>query len=294
MIVLCEGWGEGVAVVPRWEWEGAAAIAHQFEIPVYTIPAQYTHGGDEVEALAAVPPQANPCPAVWLGQLPAAERYQDVYTAALSKGLHLLNTPEEHLAVQEFDRAYAHLEGLTPASVILTEPTQWNTVPAEWGFPVFVKGAVQSRKARGWAACVAHNPEELQQRVTELLTVLKPWSRGRAIVRRLVPLRHHRTRPDGFPLGREFRLLFYRQQLLSYGYVWEGDDPDKFLSLDEEAAMLDCAHAAIQRLPSPFVTLDLAQQTDDTWTVIETGDPQFTAFAHVPPIQVWQQLTDLL
>jgi len=271
-------------------WQTAVAIAQQLGIPTYTIPATYTDIGQAEALLAAIPAQSTPTPTIWLGHIPAPERYTDIYNAALDKGLRLLNTPDEHLTVQEFDRAYPLLQGLTPDSVILTTPEQWERVPPEWGFPLFVKGAVQSRKAQGWSACVAHNPDELRCLVTELLTVLAPWSRGRAIVRRLVPLRHHRVAPDGFPLGREFRLLFYRQQLLSYGYVWEGDDPDKFLSLEDEATMLQCATAAMQRLPAPFVSLDLAQLTDGTWTVIETGDPQFSAFAHLPPIQVWQEL----
>ncbi|MCC5630395.1 hypothetical protein LC613_21240 [Nostoc sphaeroides CHAB 2801] len=48
------------------------------------------------------------------------------------------------------------------------------------GFPVFVKGAVQSIKMQGWKSCVANNLEELV-RLTEWLLKLKDRSRGRVI-----------------------------------------------------------------------------------------------------------------
>lgn len=290
MIVLSEASDALPPSSSRRDLEAATAIAKLLGLTTYYIPHQDARCGSADEALAHIPPQPEPTPAVWLGYIPSPEYYTEIYNAAQRRGLQLLNTPEEHQAVQEFDRAYPHLQGLTPESMVLTDAACTPAIPETWGFPVFVRGAIQSRKSRGWKACVAHNAEELQYLAKALLTELYPWSRGRVIVRRLVPLRHTRTAADGFPLGREFRVLLYRQQPLSYGYIWEGDDPDKFMSVEDEEAMLACAIAAAQRLPAPFIALDLAQRTDNTWTVIETADPQFTALTHLPLIQAWQQL----
>ncbi|MBD1911855.1 MULTISPECIES: ATP-grasp domain-containing protein [unclassified Leptolyngbya] len=294
MIVLSEASDALPPSASRRDLEAATAIAKLMGIPTYHIPSHDARLGTVDDALAHIPLQTEPTPAVWLGYIPSPEHYAEIYQAAYRRGLYLLNTPDEHLTVQEFDRAYSHLQGLTPESIVLTCSEQAQRVPAEWGFPVFVKGAIQSRKSRGWKACVAHDVEELHHLVDLLLADLYPWSRGRVIVRRLVPLRHTRMAPDGFPLGREFRVLLYRQQPLSYGYIWEGDDPDKFLSVADEVAMLDCAIAAAQRLSTPLVTLDMAQQVDNTWIVIETSDPQFTAFTHLPLIQAWQQLMHIV
>ena len=69
--------------------------------------------------------------------------------------MKLLNTPEEHLTAQEFDRAYSKLQGLTPRSIMISSLDECTAAAETVGLPVFVKGAVQLRKGRGWKACVA-------------------------------------------------------------------------------------------------------------------------------------------
>jgi hypothetical protein len=112
---------------------------------------------------------------------------------------------------------------LTPRSVVLTEVGQCEEAARALGLPVFVKGAVQSRKARGWRACVANTPEDLRQ-LTDSLLSLPERSRGRVVVRELARLRHHRTSGTGFPLGREYRVFLHDRQILGLGYYWEGED----------------------------------------------------------------------
>jgi hypothetical protein len=184
---------------------------------VYTLPQDFTECGDAEGALWHVPEQAPESPGVWIGYIPDLDRYRQIYEAAANKGIRLLNTPEQHQKVQEFDSAYPCLEGLTPRSVVLTEVGQCEEAARALGLPVFVKGAVQSRKARGWRACVANTPEELRQ-LTDSLLSLPERSRGRVVVRELARLRHHRTSGTGFPLGREYRVFLHDRQILGLGY----------------------------------------------------------------------------
>ena len=86
---------------------------------------------------------------------PSPDWYAALDAAALRKRIRLLNTLEQHLNAQEFDRAYGCLQELTPRSMIVTGAEQCAAVTEQLSLPVFVKGAVQSRKARGWKACVA-------------------------------------------------------------------------------------------------------------------------------------------
>ena len=180
---------------------------------VYHIPQDFEQCETADNALAYVPVQERETPAVWIGYIPTPERYAAIYAAAWEKHIRLLNTPEEHLNAQEFDRIYPRLKGLTPTSIIVTSVDKCAEAAKQLGLPVFVKGAVQSRKSRGWKACVAETEDELRLLCGHLLE-LDNRSRGRVVVRRLVSLRHSRTSAEGFPLGREYRVFLYQGEVL--------------------------------------------------------------------------------
>ncbi len=258
---------------------------------VYPIP-QEDVCPEAPDALAHVPAQPAEAPAVWLGYIPPPPWYAAIYDAAREKGICLLNDPDEHLNAQEFDRAYPRLRELTPASEIITHPTECAGTAARLGLPLFVKGTVQSRKARGWQACVAESLPEFERLTRELLE-LDNRSRGRVVVRQLVRLRHSRTSAQGFPFGREYRVFLYQQQVLAHGYYWDGDDPLRTLSAVEEAEVLALAQEAARRLGTPFVAVDFGQQDDGKWIVIETGDAQFSGASQTPLLPLWRAIAQI-
>lgn len=212
--------------------------------------------------------------------------------AALVKNVRLVQTLEEHLRAQELDKAYPYLTGLTPETYFATHPGEDAKAIEQLGLPVFVKGAVQSRKARRWKSCVAESITELEAQIEALLT-LENRSRGRVAVRRLVPLRYTQTGPNGFPQGREFRVFVWqRSTVLGRGYYWDADDPLATLTPVEEKEILELACEAAERLQVPYVAVDVAQQTDGQWVVIETGDAQFSGLRQTPRLALWQALKD--
>jgi hypothetical protein len=256
---------------------------------VYHIPKDFTRCETAENALWHIPEQEEPAPAVWSGFIPSRERYDAVYEELVRKQIYLLNTPEEHLDSLEFDRSYPRLLGLTPESLVLDDAAQWRDAGDRLGYPVFVRGTARSRKAAGWKACVATTPAELKELVEGLFAT--PYrSRGRVIVRRLVPLRHTRFSDEGFPLGREYRAFLYRDRVLGFGYYWEGDDPLRSLESDEERQMLALAQEAARRVAVPFVTVDLGQLESGEWVVIEVGDAQFAGAGQTPLLPLWNTI----
>lgn len=255
---------------------------------VYVIPPDFSLCETADNALYHVPLQEQSTAAVWIGYIPSWERYNDIYQAAARKNVFLLNSPEQHQAVQEFDRAYPFLEGLTPRSLTVDSLEAALEAASQIGFPLFVKGAVQSRKSRGWKACVAQNRDELQVLCAHLFD-LGQRSRGRVVLRELVSLRHAR-KADDFPMGREFRLFLLKGEVLGCGYYWEGDDPLASLTEAERLTIEDLARRAAQRLPAPYVAIDIGQLESGAWTVIETGDPQFSGFSQIPVLAFWSKL----
>jgi len=253
---------------------------------IYYLPKDFTECETAENALWHVPEQDEPTLAIWSGFIPSRERYEAVHAELLRKRIHLPNTPEQHLIALEFDRAYPLLGDLTPESRVLTAAEEWSAAGEQLGYPLFVRGASRSRKAAGWKACVATGPEELQALVARLFDL--PYrSRSRVIVRRLASLRHSRLSDEGFPLGREYRVFLYRDQLLGFGYYWEGDDPLRDLSPTEESEMLALAREAARRVRVPFVAVDIGQVEGGDWIVIEVGDAQFAGASQTPLVPLW-------
>jgi hypothetical protein len=256
---------------------------------VFGFSSDFDIFGTAEEALENVPAQPEPTPAVWIGFVPSPERYRDVYEAARSRNLVLLNDPDEYRLTSELDRFYPRLDDLTFRTVPVTDVSECEQAAATLGFPVFVKGAVRSARTRGWKACVAENVDELRALVTDLLA-MENRSRGRVVVRQLARLRHARVTEHGFPLGREYRVLLHRAEVLGHGYYWEGDDPLMALSADEERSVLDLAREGARRVGAPFMTVDVGQLEDGAWKIVETGDPQFAGWSHAPRVEVFSNL----
>lgn len=255
---------------------------------IFEIPPDFSECETAENALAHIPRQGAPVPTVWLGYIPNFARYEEIYNAANEKNLRLLNSPEEHRIVQEFDLAYPFLEGFTPRSVTVSSVEEALGRAPEIGFPLFVKGAVQSRKSRGLGACVAHDEAQLRARVGELLE-LGLRSRGRVVLRELVRLRHSRTHGD-FPLGREFRVFLLDGHVLALGYYWQGDDELARLSNDERREVEALAAKVARKIPARFVALDCGQLDCGAWTIIEAGDPQFSGLSQIAPLPYWNAL----
>jgi hypothetical protein len=292
MIVLSEDRESLTPSASARENRIATETAKLLGFRVYYIPEDFSRCENAENALAHIPVQDKEQWGIWVGYIPTPERYEAIYTAALRRRIRLLNTPEQHLTAQEFDRAYSQLQGLTPESLVLTSPQQCTQAVQTLELPVFVRGAVQSRKTRGWKACVADTLEELQH-LTKQMLLLEGRSRGRVIVRKLVHLRHCQSSPEGFPFGREYRIFLYGQRVLAWGYYWEGDDPLKPLASEEETAVLELAREAAKRLAVPYVTIDIGQLQEGQWIVIEAGDAQFSGISQIPPLKLWNALREI-
>jgi len=292
MIILSEASSQMEPTPSSQDLHASTEAARITGCRVYYIPQDFTGIDSAADALAHIPDQAVETPGIWIGYIPTPEHYEAIYHAALDKGIRLLNTPEQHLRAQEFDRAYARLEGLTPRSAIVTDPDQCEAAVSLLGLPVFVKGIVQSRKARGWKACVADSLPELQALTSQYLS-LEDRTRGRVAVRELARLRFVNKTALGFPIGREFRVFMHGSQVLGHGYYWDGGDPLSKLTVQEEGDVLALAAEAAQRMDVPFLAVDVGQLDDGRWIVIETGDAQFSGVSRMPMLALWHKISEI-
>lgn len=258
-----------------------------------TLPPEADHRGDLLAPVRALAVRARPELAVWVGTIPEEATYRALHGGLRERGVRMVNDPEQHLAAMEFDRAYPRLGDLTPRTVVVTRPEQAAEAARAVGLPAFVKGAVLSRKHLGWRHCVAATVDELGERIAALLR--SPYhSRGRVLVRELVRLRHHTVAATDVPVAREYRVFLHRGEPLAHGYYWPYFHEFVALRPDEEAAVLDLAREAAARVPTPLLSLDIGQLEGGRWTVIETGDPQFSGLSFIAPRPLWRRLADRL
>ena len=290
MIVVFHDISQQASSANRRETQAITDAARLFGCRVYDIPSDFAECETAENALTYVPQFQERILGIWVGFIPTYERYAELYQAALQKNIQLVNSPELYRLAMEFDQFYPLLNDLTPKSLILESIDQIPMIKDQLGYPVFVKGAVKLDKEQGWSAVVANNKEELDTIVKRILD--QPVrSRGKAIVRQLVKLRYLSEAPNGFPMGREYRLFLYKGQMLAYGFYWDIEPLP--LSSVEEIQVIQLARQVAGRIKTPFLAVDIRQLETGDWIVIEVGDAQFSGLSHIAVLELWSKIKDL-
>src|SRR5688572_25530360 len=114
-----------------------AAVAAGFEL--VSLPTALMYVVEIEPAVCGLQVRARDTPAVWVGTIPDEAMYRAVDAALRARGVRLINEPEAHLDVFEFDRAYARLADLTARTVTVTSVEQVAHAVAQLGLPVFIK-----------------------------------------------------------------------------------------------------------------------------------------------------------
>ena len=270
-----------------------AETARTFGCRIYPLPVDLEEIGGAANALANVRTSDPFSPAVWIGYIPTSDRYAQVHAAALAKRVVLLNTPEEFQTAMEFDRFYPRLAELTPESITVSELHGLESAAEHLGFPIFVRGMIKSNKDQGPGGVFAADPQQLHQ-IAAALIDRPARSRGKVALRRMVRLRSVAIDPHGFPLGREYRLFVYRGQVLAYGFYWDEYKDSYALSALDKRDLVGLAEEAARRVGTPYLSVDVGQLEDGSWTVIEVGDGQFSGLSQVSVLELWSRLTESL
>lgn len=148
MIVLSEDSAQRPMTPSARDNRAATEAAKNLGFDVYYMPEDFSRCENAENALAHVPVRAEDEHGIWIGFIPDPDRYVAIYTEALRKRIRLLNSPEERLRAQEFDRAYERLDGLTPESIVITDPAQAVNASTVWACPLSSK-VWSSRANRG-------------------------------------------------------------------------------------------------------------------------------------------------
>lgn len=218
--------------------------------------------------------------------------YDKVCDKLAEMALWPLVSPEEHRRASKLSGWYPLLSGCTPFSKIYPKLPPLELVRKDFFFPFFVKGDRQtSRHSR--KLCIIENESmylQLQQ-LWETDTILH-WQE--VAIREYVPLKAVDTSsfPDMVPLSYEFRLFFWRRQLVGWGPYWTIGKHYRLDAADREAAFTLGQHAA-DRVNVPFLAVDLAKTEKGEWIVIEVNDGQESGYAGVDVRRMWESILEI-
>ncbi len=236
-----------------------------------------------------LPVQATPAHGLYNGFIPSASRYQEVYDACARRNIELLNSPAACSRALSLVQAYPHLRPWTPATHVITDLEDLEHALDIVGLPAFLKGGIKSLKGLGPRSCVAETLADARRIATELFARTH-YTQGQIVLRAWIDLAHTQTTAKGFPIGREYRVFLYQDEVLALGYYWDTPDPFGPLSAEEEREVCSLARRASRALDVPYVSIDIGQTTDQEFVVIEPGDAQFAGLGLVEPLELYGQL----
>ena len=264
---------------PDRAYNAEVEAARSAGLPCEIISFERLTRDDDAEfAARRVRARQTPDLAIYRGWMLTPDQYRALYDALKARNLLLINTPDAYRHCHYLPESYAQIEADTPRSVWLPLPDCLDfgrvheALQTFGDAPLIVKDYVKSRKHEWHQACFvpdASDQASVRRVVAKFVELQGDDLNGGLVFRQYVELKNVGAHSQsGMPLSREFRLFFLNGRLLHRSNYWaQNDDGNEELPLE---LFQDIASGVASR----FFTMDVAQQTDGEWIVVELGDGQ--------------------
>lgn len=274
---------------PVFEDEFDAARAVGFDCLLFAEEVQAREGAER--AVAALP-DGDGGPLLYRGWILTEDGYREFDRALAARGYRLVSTPEQYAAVTYFPNYYPHIRGATPEAVWTDTPDAfqaWTRSRTLGDGPFVLKDHVKSAKHLWHEACFVPKGagRERFEEVAEALRAEQGASFHRGfVVKQYVPLRSRGAGPRAYPRCEEYRLFFWRGELLAAAHYHEAQ-PDR----QDWAPFAELAG----RFDAPFFTMDVAETERGAWVVVDMGAGECSALPPgLPPARFYARLRDAL
>ncbi len=273
-ILLCNDVLQPSQVDQAFAEEVESALKNGFEIAL--VDFEKLNNGQIEAALRRV--RSIEESVVYRGWMLRPAIYELLFDSLLERGANLVNTAQQYRHCHYLPESYAIIAHQTPQTV-------WLPLSGEIDFdviatkleifgdkPLIVKDYVKSRKHEWLRSCFiprANDAAEVERVVRNFVEGQGDGLNEGLIFREFVPLRSVGTHAkSGAPLSQEFRLWFWKNELLYWSAYWEGGEYTNGVPLLEEFEKL------ARNIQSSFFSMDVAQTQNGEWIVIELGDGQ--------------------
>jgi hypothetical protein len=247
--------------------------------------------GNMARAVRHVPWYREETLAIFRGWEMPERHYDLLYEALLSRGLRLVNTPDQYVHTLYLPEALPTLSEHTPHTVVLrgdgsltTEEVLRALTPFA-GKPVILRDFVHCQKHRWGTACLIRASDDPQQVEAAMMAFLELQDRpvGGWVFREYVELTPLApTLPDHMPLSLEYRLVYADGVCVAALHHWDA-------RYEGAAPPLEQFVEIARQVHSRFFTMDVAQRSDGAWIVLDLGDAQMISLLAQADVRAFYQ-----
>ena len=231
-------------------------------------------------ATKRIPPSQLPCQLIYRGWILKPTEYASLYETLALKNYLLVNTPEEYQNCHYLPDSLKFIEAYTPKTIWLNcenGKIDFDEINSRLSVfdrsPIIVKDFVKSQKHYWNTACFIPDAGD-KDKVRLVVETFLDWQgddlNEGLVFREYVELADLTTHSkSGMPLKQEYRLFFYKQQLVCSCDYWEEGDYQHD-DIPPTEIFTDIANG----VQSQFFTMDVAKTAIGGWIIIELGDAQ--------------------
>lgn len=247
--------------------------------------------GDTEQALKRLP-QADGNDLLYRGWILTEELYRRFRNALADRGYILVSSAEHYAEVTYFPNYYPKIRDYSPSAVWTDAPDSllaWTLSRKLGEGPFVVKDHIKSAKHNWHDACFVPKGagrENFERILGNLRTEQgKSFNRG-FVVKEYVPLRSRGDSPREYPLCEEYRLFFWKRQLLiASHYHRQSENP-----VDWSPFV-----AVAQRFDAPFFTMDVAQTESGNWVIVDMGAGEVSSLPpSLEPTRFYAKLAEVV
>jgi hypothetical protein len=215
-----------------------------------------------------------------IGRYSCLPYYKELENDLKKQNSKLINSYQEFSYIADFEYYY-DLEEFTPKTYFRLED-----IP-KTGMSFILKGRTNSRK-NSWSNFFAKDFNQAVELYCKLNEDSLISDQG-IIIREYVELENFGYSVSNFPFANEWRLFFYKNQLLSSFYYWSTSE---YIPQQLEASGFEFAQniANIVSSKTNFFVIDIAKTKQGQWIVVELNDGQMSGLNNSNPEILYQNL----
>lgn len=200
--------------------------------------------------------------------------YEELEKELRLNGSSLINSYRAHKYIANMEWAFGDLNDLTPQTW-----DNWSNLPDD---SFVVKGRTNSRKFQWKTHMFAETRADVPNIAARLMDDTLVREQG-IVVRRYHPLKKLGEGINKLPITNEWRFFVLDGKIISSGFYWSIIDEYDTQEAPREA--IEIVNETIEKIPDylRFVVIDVAQQENEDWIVIELNDGQMSGLSFNDP-----------
>lgn len=225
-----------------------------------------------------------------IGRYSVLPYYRELEVDLLCNNSRLINTTSQHDWIADC-RSWSTTFGDEDISRY-TPRTYTNPVTLPEGRYV-VKGITNSRK-HNWNTHMFASDKKEAIEISNRLQQDTFYMNQPIVYREYVDLENFGVGINGLPISNEYRMFFYRENLLSGGFYWSEHEVE-YKETDLCEAKEFAVHVAqYVSVYANFFVLDVAKTKEGKWILIEINDGQMSGLSNNDPDVLYRNLYDYI